>query len=279
MKKFQLVLSVLSIAMLLVFTSSCKKDKAGPDETEANDFTKDMLVESTFDEVNEISDQAWNSVAFGFKSTSGQQFNFAPCATVTVDTVVMPHVMTIDFGDENCLCRDGKYRRGQIVVTFTGRYREPGTVRTHTFVDYYVNDNFVQGTSTLTNMGYDENEDIYFTIVVDGSVTFSGGEGTISWESDHVRTWAEGYLTMDWTDDVYLIEGSSSTTHLNGDVTTREITTELRRELSCHHFVSGTIEITPENRPVRILDFGSGDCDNIATVTINGTTYTISLRR
>jgi hypothetical protein len=57
-----------------------------------------------------------------------------------------------------------------------------------------------------------------------------------------------------------------------------EILTPLRKELVCRFIVSGTIEIRPENLPVRLLDYGDGECDNIATVTINGEVYTIYLR-
>ncbi len=279
MKKVQFLIMFFAVATLSFTFSSCKKEKASADETEANSYVKDVQVEVAFDELGVIADEAFSGVTSGFKSSENERFNFAACATVTIDTVSMPHVMTIDFGDENCLCRDGKYRRGQIVVTFTGPYREPGTVRTHTLNNYYVNNNHVQGNSVITNMGFNEDEHIYFTLVAEGSVTFAEGEGTISWESDRVRTWIEGYATIGvWTDDVYLIEGTASTTHLNGNTTTREIILPLRRELTCHHFVSGSVEIVPTNRPVRTLDFGDGNCDNIATVTINGNTYTIRLR-
>ncbi len=43
------------------------------------------------------------------------------------------------------------------------------------------------------------------------------------------------------------------------------------------HFVSGTVEILPDGKPLRILYFGNGECDNDATVTINGETYNINL--
>jgi len=279
MKKVQFLTMIIAITALVFSLNSCKKDRASADETEANSYVKDAQVEDTFDELGRIADEAWSGASAGLKSTGNIHFNFAPCATVTIDTVSMPHVMTIDFGDENCLCRDGKYRRGQIIVTFTGRYREPGTVRTHTLSNYYVNNNYVQGNSVITNMGFNDDEHIYFTIVAEGSVTFAEGEGTISWESDRVRTWVEGYATIGiWADDVYLIEGTASITHLNGNTTTREIIIPLRRELSCHHFVSGSVEITPTNRPVSTLDYGDGNCDNIATVTINGNTFTIRLK-
>lgn len=49
--------------------------------------------------------------------------------------------------------------------------------------------------------------------------------------------------------------------------------------LGCRrHFVQGTFDLTPSNKPTRHIDFGSGTCDDIATVTINNHTYTIHLR-
>jgi hypothetical protein len=49
--------------------------------------------------------------------------------------------------------------------------------------------------------------------------------------------------------------------------------------LACRkHFVSGIFNHTPENKPTRTIDFGDGACDDIATVTVNGKTYTVTLR-
>jgi hypothetical protein len=38
------------------------------------------------------------------------------------------------------------------------------------------------------------------------------------------------------------------------------------------------MEIQRGELPLRILDYGTGECDNIATVLVNGVTYTIFLR-
>mgnify|MGYP006168881815 CR=1 FL=1 len=37
-----------------------------------------------------------------------------------------------------------------------------------------------------------------------------------------------------------------------------------------------TIEVTPENHPLRIVDYGNGTCDATFTVTVNGQTYTFN---
>ena len=52
--------------------------------------------------------------------------------------------------------------------------------------------------------------------------------------------------------------------------------------LGCaRHFISGTIQIANSNGRSLLLNYdptGTAACDNIASVTINGTTHTITLR-
>jgi hypothetical protein len=194
-----------------------------------------------------------------------------------LDTTIFPHELTIDFGDVNCLCNDGKYRRGQIIITFTGRYRHPGTVITHGFENYYVNDNSVDGTKVVTNMGENDNGNLYFTIEVVGVVQRVRDSSTFSWNSSRVREWIQGSDTPNRWDDIYLVTGTAHGTRPNGLTWEREIINPLRIELACRFIVSGTVELRPQDRPVRLLDYGSGECDNIATVLINGITYTIYL--
>lgn len=275
----RLVYPAMVIALLF---GSCNKSDQTDNQKETTEATSDVLAETTFDEVQEMADLAYEMKTTVFKSvTSDENFgdHFGDCATITLDTTVMPRILTIDFGSENCLCRDGKYRRGQIIVTFNGRYFMPGTVITHGFNAYYVNDNHVEGLKTLTNEGINDNGFIWFSIVVNGQITLAENGNIIVWNANKTRTWIEGMDTpRRHRDDVFLIEGSASASNSNGSGFSRLITNPLRRELSCRWFVSGTIEITPVDRPVRILDFGDGNCDSLATVTVNGETFTIVLR-
>jgi len=212
------------------------------------------------------------------KSTEGKGKFLSDCVTITLDTTVSPKLLTIDFGEENCLCNDGKYRRGKILITFTGRYFEEGTVITTGFDNYFVDDNHVDGTKILTNMGQNDDGHPYFTIVVNGVIYLADDAGTISWNANKTRTWIEGYTTRKKMDDVYLIEGDAEGIRASGFTWEREILNPLRKEMSCRWIVSGTVEIRPQDLPVRLLDFGDGTCDNQATVLIDGVTYTITLK-
>ncbi len=275
MKKLLFILPFL--AGMVFFLGSCSKNTT-PTVTSFTDVQDDAYAESVFDNVTSMADEAYSLSTSHLKSTENRIF-LSSCATVTIDTTVYPRVLTIDFGDSNCLCNDGRYRRGKIIVAFTGRYRKPGTVRTTTFDNYYVNDNQIEGTKVVTNNGFNDQKHISWTITVNAIITLANGQGTISWKSQRTREWTEGYNTPhDRWDNVFLITGISSGQRANGLHWTRKITKPLEVKLACRFIVSGTMEIKPEGKPMRILDFGNGQCDNLATVTVNGKTHTIHLR-
>jgi len=274
MKKLKFALPFL--AGIIFFLGSCSKDTTtAPTFTTVQD---DAYAESIFDNVTSLTDEAYSLSSSNFKSTEGRVF-LSNCATVSLDTTAFPRVLTIDFGDTNCLSNDGRYRRGKILVSFTGRYRKPGTIITTTFDNYYVNDNEVEGTKVVTNNGFNDARHMSWTISVNGVITLAGGKGTITWKSQRTREWVEGSDTPHnrW-DDVFLITGQASGNRANGLSWARKITNPLKVELACRFIVSGTVEIKPEGKPMRTLDFGDGECDNLATVTVNGKTYTIHLR-
>lgn len=277
MKRANVILGLVVFAAFAMVVTGCKKEN----DIELEDTTisqDDAYAESTFENVGDIADEAYDIGTGGnLKSFPGDRMFLSECATVTLDTTGFPLTLTIDFGEENCLCRDGKYRRGKIIVTFTGRYFHPGTVITHGFEDYFVNDASVEGTKVVTNMGENDNGNLYFTIEVVGVIQKEDGS-TFSWNSSRVREWIQGSETHNRWDDIYLITGTASGIRPNGLTWEREIINALRVELACRFIVSGTIELRPEDRPVRLLDYGNGDCDNVATVLINGVTYTIYLR-
>lgn len=277
MKRVNLVLGLIAFTVLAIMVTGCKKDNdiQLEDKTISQD---DAYAESTFENVGDMADEAYDmGTGNHLKSFPGNRMFLSECVTVTLDTTVFPREMTIDFGEVNCLCNDGKYRRGKIIITFNGRYFQPGTVITHGFEDYFVNDNSVDGTKVVTNMGENENGNLYFTIEVVGVIQRVEDSSTFSWNSSRVREWIQGSDTGNRWDDIYLISGTANGTRPNGLTWEREIIIPLRVELACRFIVSGSIELRPIDRPVRLLDYGNGDCDNIATVTINGETYTIYL--
>jgi hypothetical protein len=277
MKTKIFLFSIVGLAIL----SSCKKR-----------FDNDMSalmnyrIETAFDEMTNISDQAVTGTMVYYKSGEvvttkpGDKpaMPKTPCnVIITLDTINSLKTVTVDYGTTNCDCNDGKTRRGKIVTTFTGQYIAPGTVITHTPVDYYVNDIKYEGTKTVTNMGLNSNGQPYFNVQIDGSATKTDGE-VITYTSSRVRTWVQGYNTLtDRFDDQYEIIGTATGVFSNGGGYSAQTTNPLHVNVGCGFPVSGTLEITPQNKPVRSVDYGQGVCDYAFTVTVNGVTYNFSI--
>jgi hypothetical protein len=143
-------------------------------------------------------------------------------------------------------------------------------------VNYTVNGNTISGYRRVTNTGPNASNQPTFQIEVNGTIVLADGGGTITWTANRTRTWLEGFNTpLIFNDDVFSVSGGSNGTKASGNTWTNVINTPLVHKRSCHQIVSGTMTVTPSNKPVRSIDFGNGTCDNQATVTINGNTYTI----
>lgn len=260
-------------AFTLLMLAACKKDKEDSDPVDL-DYTAasdNARAEDDFDDMMTQVDAAASD-----RGLRDMEDGCTP--TITIDTVAMPHTMDIDFGTVNCTANNGRLRRGVLHVTFTGRYRDQGTVITITPQNYYVNDKHVEGTKTITNMGLDQNGHLYYTIVVDGTITAADGSWSHSHHAERTRTWIAGSDTPEWNDDIYSITGGGYGTNRHGVHYTTTITSALRVEHACAYRVTaGVVEIHPDNKPVRTIDYGTGSCDGTITVSVNGHTFTVTV--
>lgn len=266
------------IALGLIALSACRRNHdeltGGAQSTEDN-----ALAQEVYDDVFKLIDE---------DAQQKPELRGPACATVTwtftpVDT--FPATMTIDFGTTGCAgINDPRIRTGKIIVTFSGRYRTPSTVMNVSFDNYTVNGYGVEGTKTITNNGRNTAGNLSYTVqVTNGKITAPDGT-FFTYNSTRTREWIEGEATTFLTDgllgvqdDVYLVTGNASGVNRNGNAFTAEITTPLRRELSCRWFVSGVCEFTPANLQTRVIDFGNGNCDNQATLSVGNYSTSITL--
>ncbi len=272
-------LLIAAVSSLVI--AGCRKKDEDKDTQAASDNEQ---AEFMSNDVVNMSDAAANGVN-SFKNNPSGTFAALSCATVTRDTIVSsdPDTTTIDFGSSACQCMDGRYRQGKIIVIHHGKFTIPQSFRSVSFSNYFVGKDpaqmhQIEGVHTVTFNGKNTAGNFNWTIDAQNmKITRPDGKYH-TWTSTRNREWIQGSNTpFNWTDDVFLITGSASGTNVNGNSYSANITTALRRELGCHWFVSGTVEITPQNKPTRTVDYGNGTCDNQATVTIGNNTYTITL--
>ncbi|MBA2611270.1 MAG: hypothetical protein H0U95_04810 [Bacteroidetes bacterium] len=282
MKKLSNIL-ILGLSLGLIL-SSCKKKETREEDTDTQSASESSLATSIDNDMNNIADEAGrNKSVSSFKTTEVNAI-LSACSTLHFDTLVNTNAdsITVNFGANNCLCGDGRYRRGSLLIVYTGKYRDSLTTITITPQNYYVNDNKVSGNKTVKNLGHNTQGHLVYDINANLSILKADNSGTVQWTGSRQREWVSGENTLLWLDDKYSITGSASGTNANGRSFTSIITTgkPLIRDMSigCRkHFVSGEIRHTPQGKPTRIIDFGNGTCDDQATVTINSKTYTITL--
>lgn len=274
---FNMLVVAASTLFIFSLSTGCKKENSDSEDfqTTAQDIGQS---ESIAQDVDNMTAQVSRTGTFSHsncQNSSYDQFAFNSCATVTNDSI--NHVVIYDFHN-GCTGPDGKTRAGRVIVNYTGAgYFDPGSSWVVTFDSFYVNTRHVEGTRSVINNGFNGNGNMTWSITAT-NMKITRTDGTWrSWNSNRMREMVAGYGDSTWVNDVYVVNGTTTGTNSNGE-SHSSILTNLRHENSCHWITSGTMEITPSNKPVRTIDFGNGTCDDIATVTKNGVSKTIHLR-
>jgi hypothetical protein len=272
-----------ALAGSLLLTASCKRDQISPEDdiVSAEDRSEANLETAISSEAVQTAapiDLEARTTTPVYTTTDAQfRAKFGACATRSYDFEA--HTLTIDFGPTNCLCADGRYRRGKIIIHFTGplNNRRAGAVVTRQ--DYFINDNQHTATRIFTDLGNGS-----FTVdVPQASIIRANNGGTHSWTANWTFTRTAGYNTpLVVSDDVYSVTGSASGTNRKNVSYITTIQMPLIKRGDClKYYVAGTVNITNSNGKTLLLNYdpsGSQACDNTATVTVNGRTKTITLR-
>jgi hypothetical protein len=284
--------TLMKIAFALIMgtglmLSGCRKEKEDNDTTATSD---NAFAEAAFNDLATIAEQGSTGNVSSFKNGENGSL-LSHCASVRFDTLNSSNTdtLTIDFGPTNCPCHDGRNRRGKIFVYYTGgmRYRDSGLVATIVPSNYFVNNHQILGTKTVENKGHlpSSGNRLTWVINVNGSVIKADNGGTVTWTTNKTKVLVAGETSyngpINWLIAKWELTGTVSGTAASGENFTGQTVTPLLRDMTCgqyrRFFTKGRFDFTPGNKPTRKVDFGNGDCDNQATVTIGNRTYTISM--
>jgi len=183
---------------------------------------------------------------------------------------------TIDYGD-GCEGFNGVLRQGLIQITLSDRIFNEGAVRTVTFEDFYVDSIHLEGVKTIENTGVNEAGNMTWTRkMTDGKLTYTDGS-TLTWDCERYAELVEGGDTWEFSDNVYMVTGITTGVNQDGLNFTAEITVPLKYVSGCVFPVSGELTITVEGSEPVVIDYGDGECDNLATQTTGDETVEIEL--
>jgi len=203
-----------------------------------------------------------------------------PCAILSAtitDSTVYPVTVSIDFGT-GCTGADGIVRKGKITYVFSGRIYTPGTTVSASFNSYSVNGYQLAGTYSITNTSTGNGIAFQWKVAA-GQITFPDGTA-YTYAGTRNVTQTAGIGTLTFLDDSYSITGSHTYGNSSGKTLVDSITTPLVWPVTCNHIVSGIIGFTFTYNGASVkgtLDYGTGTCDDSATIKVGATAKTVEL--
>lgn len=261
----------LLVMAAISFTSCQKDDEQDPiivqaaEDSDVDSYYDDVITE--VDEltlVNDAKDSQMMYATLGGQGTRTRKTTWE--GNCRIDSVTYS-----DFVNANS--RYERVKNGLIVIQTCGRYDGVEFERTITFKNFTINGNLIEGTKVIRKTAEHE----YQITLTNGKITFTDGT-TYTRTVERTRTWASGYDTpYNIWDDVYTLEGTATGVNRRGYNYTHQIKSALMFKLSCRWIVQGIIDITVGDKQATI-DYGNGECDSLAYVTVNGKTYEIKLR-
>jgi hypothetical protein len=276
--------------ILSLITVSCNKDRN--DDT-TNDFTSEEASINT--KIDIENDDVSKIVEEQLKTTDGISgkaavIPFLPsCGIVTrvpatgVPTAGATITKTITFSSTGCILPNGNVLKGKIIISFPYEPNATSHTITVTFINFYHNLRKIEGTKTFTRTIKEATVAVpaHPVIAMNMDLTITLPDGRIlKREGFRTSEIIVGYDTPDWKDNEYSVTGSWTTTFPNANAHTSTISSPLLVKFAClptnNAISKGVITFSRNNRTAT-LDYGNGDCDNLAVFTINGVAYDIIL--
>jgi len=272
MKRTSLIFATGLMMMAAISFTSCQKDdEQDPIITQAaEDSDVDSYYDDVITEVDELTlvgdskDSQLMYATLGGQGTRTRKTSWD--GNCRVDSITYNNFV-------NANSRFERVKNGIIVIRTCGQYNGAEFERTITFKNFTINGNLIEGTKVIRKTA----EHQYQITLTNGKITFTDGT-TYTRTVERTRTWVAGYDTpYNVWDDVYTLEGTANGVNRQGNAYIHQIKSALMFRLSCRWIVQGIIDITVGDKQASI-DYGNGECDNLAYVTVNGKTYEVKLR-
>ncbi len=251
---------------------SCEKEV---DETEVimESLEQDDEVVDYFDDLlAEIDDLTYTNfnAKSGFLPENGPKGKRSVITAYSGDTII--HTITYG-GFVHPNSPNGRVKNGNVVIKVIGHPQQATFWRQISVKNFKMNGNEIFGVKTINKVG-----DLQFAITLtEGMIRFANGS-TYTRTFSLTRTQITGANSpfFIW-DDEFISEGNASGINQHGEHYTHAITLPLVNRRNCRWIVQGAIEFVVGDASAQ-LDYGDGNCDKEASLTVNGRTSVIDLR-
>lgn len=252
-----------------------KSTQIAMNEVAMENATTEIDYEVDFYANAELVLSQWKGMGkhWGWSNGLRYKLNQCPRLNMEIENGGYPKIITLDYGDSTVL-HNGKVLSGVIVIEISGPRSDENYTRLVTYENFGVDSLLINGTAKVTT---NRDEDVFRTFTSD--ITFTLADGTtIDRTSVREWEWIEGMDTeLEQNDDMVQITGYTNAVTSDGDEYKKEIVEPLIRMRDCRYIVQGVVEITLNGELVSSLDYGDGECDDVAILTQDGETAEVDL--
>lgn len=278
-------LLIILLSSVFLF-SSCESENGVSDEElsasildTASEITE---IDDTGENINEIIESAYLEIATNdyyksseYKNNQDKRF-LSDCVMVSKEILDGYIEIILDYGD-GCITKKEHEVSGKIIIHVDVNLENSVVNMNYTFDNFYINNKKIEGSVEKKRSRTNESGNPQSHIKRNIKIIWEGGSyATINGE--RVREWTGGKENDLWGDNVFSVTGSSIITKRNGSVTSLHIKEPLIRTLACRFIISGVVQIEG-NSKTSMLDYGNGECDDLATITNEGMSYEIHINR
>ena len=257
--------------LLIIGISSCRDSDRDEDITtnSSEDYaTGQNIVCDIFKIVQQAS---FSSKGFTTNNSADTNTLFG-CDTLIVDTSSNPKSILIQF--DNPCTFNNIARSGTITITTNAKYDTPGASTTVSFSNYQHNSySILSGTISVIYNGILNGSPNYSFNANDLKIE-NNKQQSLTWSSTQKISLDAGDTTATTTDDSYSITGTNDGVAFKGNNFNTTISNKLALWRNCNWISAGIVNVSPNNKAVRKLNFGSS-CDNKANVSIYDINYDI----
>jgi hypothetical protein len=190
--------------------------------------------------------------------------------------------IVINFGG-GCVDPNGNERKGKIIIRFSGRKFQPGSVVVTRFDGYSINGIALMGVRTHTNVtGSMASVPRFRVQLVDGKTVWPDGTEATR-EHCFLREWVRNMTNP--TLELMVVgqcgseEFAAQGVNRRGKAYKMKILEPIVYKRGCSIAVKGIKQIMDESGKVIVVNYGDGTCDRVITITSNGNTRKVDLKK
>lgn len=266
--------------LLLVagFLASCNKDKEVAPSSQ-QDFESAKSTLEIISEVNNLNDMVMSFSLGGNRGGRRAAIKETECGVISyqMDYETGDGTITADYGS-GTQCDDGMLK-GKVIFTVNSSNEGALVEMSAQFVGFEKDGKKLDGTYQILVTSNESDNSINYTYTFkNGMLTYQDGT-MVKWNSTYELKLKFDYQSQSDVPVVsFEMTGGIAGTDRKGKTFSADITSPLVIASSCNAITKGKYLLKAQGHADAIYDFGNGECDQTATLTINGQTEKLTIK-